>query len=65
MHHYLPFLVIYYLFTPDDTEDEYHFVLICPFYNDLRQMYIKRYLYTRRSMYKFIYLLHSTKLQKT
>lgn len=49
--------------TLDEIEDEYHFVLICPYYNDLRRIYIKRYFYTRPSMYKFINLLNTTKLK--
>ena len=27
----------------NDLEDEYHFVLICPLYDDIRSNYIKRY----------------------
>ena len=47
----------------DKIKDEYHFVLICPYYNDLRQMFIKRYFHTRPSMYEFINLLNTTKLK--
>ena len=44
-----------------DIEDEYHFILICPTYTNMRQKCIPNY-YTRRpSMFKFICLLQSTK----
>ena len=28
--------------TLDEIEDEYHFALICPYYNELRRIYTKR-----------------------
>ncbi len=40
-----------------DLEDEYHFILIYPIYNDLRRKYIKRFYYVRPSMFKFIELM--------
>ena len=43
-----------------DLEDEYHFIIICPCYNDLRRKYIKTYYYARPSVYKFLDLLNST-----
>ena len=46
--------------TKDDLEDEYHFVLICPRYNNLRMQLIKTYYYKNPSMLKFIQLLNST-----
>jgi hypothetical protein len=42
-----------------DIEDEYHFVLICTFYRDLRARYIPRYYTVNPSMFKFITLLNS------
>ena len=40
-----------------DTEDEYHFVIKCPVYNDIRIKYVNN-AYTRSpSMYKFIKLM--------
>ena len=36
--------------------DEYHYVLICPFFKHSRTMYLKSYFYTRPSLYKFGYL---------
>ena len=44
-----------------DIEDEFHFILICPEYIDLRKTYIHKYFYTRPSMYKLTILLTSTK----
>ena len=32
--------------------DEYHYVLICPFFRHSRTMYLKPYFYTRPSLYK-------------
>ena len=43
----------------DDKEDEVHFVLICPVYNDFRSVYISRYFTVNPSVYKFIQLLNS------
>ncbi|KAL4224701.1 hypothetical protein ACF0H5_015396 [Mactra antiquata] len=40
-------------------EDEYHFVLECSLFNDLRNMYIQRYYRVRPSMYKLIELFKS------
>ena len=45
--------------TSNEIEDEYHFVLICNFYTELREKYIKKYYYVRPSMAKFIELLNS------
>ncbi len=46
----------------DDMEDEYHFILICPFYRVIRERYIKPYYYSRPSMYKLVQLLSTDKL---
>ena len=40
-----------------DIEDEYHFILICPLYRDIRLKYIKTYYYKRPSMLKLVQLL--------
>ena len=45
--------------TCNVLEDEYHFVLICDKYTDLRSKYIKKYYYRRPSMQKFISLITS------
>lgn len=42
-----------------EIEDEYHFILICSVYHELRIRLIKRYFYHRPSMYKFIEMLKS------
>ena len=43
----------------NDIEDEYHFVIICTKYFDLRVKYIPKIYYTRPSMYKFLKLVNS------
>ena len=42
-----------------DIEDEFHFTLICPFYNDLRPKFFLKYYFKQPSMYKFIELVNS------
>ncbi|XP_052787930.1 uncharacterized protein LOC128222834 [Mya arenaria] len=42
-------------------EDEYHFLLECQLYAELREMYIKPYYFKRRNMFKFIELMTSQK----
>jgi len=36
----------------NDLDDEYHFVLICPMYNDLPTTYIKKYYFRRPKLFK-------------
>jgi hypothetical protein len=43
--------------TNSEIEDECHFLLICPFYDNFRKMYIKKYYYEKPSTYKLIQLL--------
>ena len=38
----------------DDLEDEYHFVVTCVKFYDLRIKYLPKHLYTNPSMYKFL-----------
>ena len=42
----------------NDIEDEYHFVVICVKYYDLRIKYLPKTLYTNPSMYKFLNFLN-------
>ena len=42
-----------------DIEDEFHFILACNCYKELRKRFIKPYYYRRPSMFKFIQLLNS------
>ena len=35
-----------------DIEDEYHFILICPTYRDIRKKFIKKYYWSNPSLYK-------------
>lgn len=51
------------LCTADDVEDEYHFILVCPRFSDLRKIYIHRYYYRRPSVYKLIELFQSHSLK--
>ena len=51
-----------FLCTQDDTEDEFHFVFICPLYQGLRLQYIPRYYYSHPSMLKRIQLLNSREI---
>ena len=44
-----------------DIEDEYHFIIICNKYSDIRKIYIDKYYTQRPSMFKFIELLSSKK----
>ena len=41
-------------------EDEYHFVIECQRYNDLRRKYIRPSFYVRHNMFKCLELLQST-----
>lgn len=40
-----------------DLEDEFHFILICPFYAELRKKYIKSFYYKKPSVFKLSKLL--------
>jgi hypothetical protein len=43
----------------NDLEDEFHFVLKCPFYSNLRQQFISSYYSRHPSVFKFISLINS------
>ncbi len=51
------------LCNDNDIEDEFHFILICPRYNDLRKTHIARYYYRYPSVAKLIELLNTTNLK--
>jgi hypothetical protein len=38
-------------------KDEYHFILVCPFYNDSTKQYLKKYHYKHSSTFKLVQLL--------
>ena len=42
-------------------EDEYHFIIECTLYSDIRNMYLNRYYTVNPYMYKFIQLVNSDK----
>ena len=41
----------------NSIEDEFHFIIECPFFSGLRKKFIKRYYLVRPSMYKFLCLM--------
>ena len=43
----------------NEVEDEYHFVIKCPLYDDIRRQFLNRTIYIRPSMEKCISLLKS------
>ena len=43
----------------NDIEDEFHFVLICPRFDEIRKKYLPYDLYNNPSMFKFIKFLNS------
>ena len=44
----------------DDVGDEFHYVLVCNFFNDERKQFIKPYFYRRPNTIKFNQLMNST-----
>ena len=44
-------------------EDEYHFVLECSIYTELRNKYIPKYFWRRPSMFKFIELMNTSNMK--
>jgi hypothetical protein len=48
----------------DVTEDEFHFILKCPLYNDLRKHYIKPYFLKKTSTFKLFQLLCTQHLKQ-
>jgi hypothetical protein len=45
------------LYNLNGLEDEFHFVLQCTKYNDLRKKYIKKYYWSKPSTFKLVQLL--------
>ena len=43
----------------NDIEDEFPFILKCPFYSEIRKTYIKNYYYQKPSMFKLVNLLRT------
>ena len=41
----------------NDIEDEFHFICICPCYNDIRKQYIPRNIFVKPSVYKYTEML--------
>jgi len=49
----------------NDLEDEYHFILTCPCYSDIRSLYIKKYYVRNSSVYKLTHAFKRRKYQGT
>ena len=47
-----------------DIQDEFHFILKCPMYNDLRKLYIKPFYFERPSVFKLIQLFTTVNLKE-
>ena len=47
-----------------DIQDEYNVALICEYFNNIREKYIKSYYYNRPSMIKFIELMNTPNSKK-
>ena len=43
----------------NDEADEYHYTLVCPSFSSLRELYIKRYYFTRPNSLKFEQLFNA------
>ena len=41
----------------NDVEDEYHFIFKCPFHTNLGHLYIKKYYWSKPSVFKRVQLL--------
>ena len=46
------------------TEDEYHFLLVCPIYNNLRKKYIKEKYYVNPNAFNFSRLLKTSNVEE-
>ena len=51
-------------FCKDDIEDEFHFILKCPTYQNFRSRYIKSYYRTRPSVFKLVQLLSTENVKE-
>ena len=51
-------------FCKDDIEDEFHFILKCPTYQNFRSKYIKSYYRTRPSVFKLVQLLSTENVKE-
>ena len=41
----------------EDIGDEYHYVMRCPIFDELRKLYIPKYFFVRPSVFKFVELM--------
>ena len=49
----------------NDVEDDYHFILKCPFYMHLQHLYIKKYYWSKHSVFKLVQLLSVQKRKES
>jgi hypothetical protein len=54
----------YCIICPQKIEDEYHIIMECSLYNNIRQRLIQRYFWKRPSMYKLIELFNTNREKK-
>ena len=47
-----------------DIEDEFHFVLVCPKYKDIRATFIPSIYFRQPNMYKFVQFINTTSQKK-
>jgi hypothetical protein len=47
-----------------DIEGEFHFILKCPLYSDLRKQFLKKYYYSRPSVFKLMQLLSTNNVSE-
>ena len=47
------------LICKKDIEDEYHFVMECKLYSEIRKLYIDKYYWKNPNMFKFVELVKS------
>jgi hypothetical protein len=45
----------------NDIEDEYHILLMCPRFDNIRKQYLRREMFSRPSMYKFINFINTAR----
>ena len=45
----------------NDIGDEYHYIMTCTFFNEIRELYLPAYFKNRPSVFKFVNLMNTTK----
>ena len=47
-----------------DIEDEFHFILKCPFFENLRSVYIKKYYYVKPNVFRVVSSMRSQNVKE-